>query len=527
MMMHLRRTASIHRALLYTRRPTRLFCQSYSDEAGRSPRARVATAEGTSRFASRFDSSMPFQRVPKTSLSVSCITLGAALLPKSAADAKATLRSSIEGGINSIDLSATVLDGASQQLIGAELPALATELGIQRDELVLSSRLGVIPNQRALRYKSDPALQNMHLIEGGRRGYDISAEYLRAEISASVARLQTGLDIVLIQEPELLLQHFSHDQVFSKLLNAFSVLEEECKQGRIQGYGISSSFATPTAAASSSLRQNTLSLSSILTLAEKAAGGASRLMCVQYPINILETEAARKPSEPGNQTLQAIATKHGLMQLAIRPLKTMVHRNHLFSKSTTPAGQYVDPMMYRLVDTADEHAGKDIPTKVKEVINFTIALEKSYATMYDKFKAQYPELPSPQRLSWVSVLLNNIPRMDLETFKLFASAHVLPDLGAAVEIVNQNGPKELTQWAVKYQLGVKTTMERYEWLLEANRFQDIFELRRDLDRYAPELQDNKWTATKAIRSVLSGTGRPSAVVGFRSAPYAQFLLGLS
>jgi hypothetical protein len=64
-------------------------------------------------------------------------------------------------------------------------------------------------------------------------------------------------------------------------------------------------------------------------------------------------------------------------------------------------------------------------------------------------------------------------------------------------------------------------MERYEWLLEANRYQDIFELRRDLDTCAPELLENKWTATKAIRSVVSGKGRPSAVVAFRSAPYVM------
>jgi aryl-alcohol dehydrogenase-like predicted oxidoreductase len=104
---------------------------------------------------------MHFHRVPKTSWSVSCVTLGAALLPKTAADATATLRSSIESGINMIDLSATVLDGASEKVVGGELPALVSEMGIRRDELVLSSRLGVIPNKRVAQYKYDPSLQHM------------------------------------------------------------------------------------------------------------------------------------------------------------------------------------------------------------------------------------------------------------------------------------------------------------------------------------------------------------------------------
>jgi hypothetical protein len=75
-----------------------------------------------------------------------------------------------------------------------------------------------------------------------------------------------------------------------------------------------------------------------MALAEKAAGGASKFVCVQYPLNILETEAVRKQSEPDNQTVEDVATKHGLLQSAVRPLKTMVHRNHLFGKSSAQHG---------------------------------------------------------------------------------------------------------------------------------------------------------------------------------------------
>lgn len=287
---------------------------------------------------------------PAPPLSVSAVGFGAYRVGGSDKEPShmAAIRAALRSGVNLLDTSSHYADGggngatgshgASERLIGRALREAAEQGDVQRDGVVLCTKVG----HAKLGSPAPPGAVPL-----GPPGapsdvfHSIHPEFVDSEVRASAERLGTAPDYVLLHNPEYFLTAQMHagvpiadawEEMYARLAQAFGALEALCEEGVIaNGYGVSGNFLS--CMFSTTGRGNlyeALALDRVVEAASAAAAtrssGSHRMRVAQLPINAVEGGAilgrggAVPQAEEGDAVL---ADKLGVSVIGNRPLNAL------------------------------------------------------------------------------------------------------------------------------------------------------------------------------------------------------------
>ena len=236
-----------------------------------------ATAEGTSRFRDRFPEAATvghFRRLG--GLWVSSIGLGTYLgEPTDAVDEdyEAAILEALAHGCNLFDSSVNYRHQRSERALGRALARAFDEGLAERDEVVVST-------------KADAGLLGPRDQIAG--CHSLAIGYLRDQLARSRDNLGLeSIDLYYLHNPETQLVEIDHEEIDSRLEQAFDWLESETRSGVIGSYGVATWEGLRVAPEA----RQALSLEAMHRLA--GAGFAA----VQAPINLAMPEALVAPSQ--------------------------------------------------------------------------------------------------------------------------------------------------------------------------------------------------------------------------------------
>ncbi|XPV69886.1 MAG: aldo/keto reductase [Halarcobacter sp.] len=228
---------------------------------------------------------------------------------------KDALNFALENGITHIDTSSNYMHGEAELMIGQVLE------NKKREDYTIITKGGYI--QGELLKKVQNGYEVDELVKYDENCYhSISQSFIDEEIHKSLKRLNTDyIDVYLLHNPEYYLMKevkagMSEEQVLHhhktmqlRIKNAFALLEERVKEGKIKAYGISSnSFAKKRS------DLHFLEYKHLISYAKEIAGENHHFKVIQLPMNMFELNgipAAKWAHENGlevhvNRPLNAI-----------------------------------------------------------------------------------------------------------------------------------------------------------------------------------------------------------------------------
>jgi len=265
----------------------------------------LATPEGTARYRSQFaelSQAGHFRRqvnVPGAGeLWISSVGLGTYLgEPTSEADAAYTqaVRLALASGINLLDTAINYRHQRSERNIGADLREMVSAGEVQRDEVIVCTKAGYLsfdsevpPNPGAYFRAEfvDKGILNPTDLAGGM--HCMSPGYLSDQLERS--RHNLGLetiDVFYVHNPETQLGEVPRERFCQRLREAFAMLEDTVKAGKIRYYGVATwnGFRVPPAA------RDAMSLAETAEIAKQAGGEQHHFRFVQLPFNLGMPEA--------------------------------------------------------------------------------------------------------------------------------------------------------------------------------------------------------------------------------------------
>ncbi|MCK6528985.1 aldo/keto reductase [Myxococcota bacterium] len=261
--------------------------------------ARLATPEGTARYAARFRdrASDGHFRVIPGDLVVSSIGLGTYLgEADDAADHayETAIAAALQGACNVVDTAINYRCQHSERDVGNAVRRLLATGRLDRDEVVVCTKGGYVPFDGE--EPEDPVeyLRSTFVVTGiapANRVVQwncIHHRYIADQVERSLKNLRIGgIDVYFLHNPEVQLQQLSRVEFLGMLADTFAVLEEACARGELGCYGLATwnGFRVPP-----SLRGH-LPLQAILEVAERVGGAGHHLRAVQMPLNLEMPEA--------------------------------------------------------------------------------------------------------------------------------------------------------------------------------------------------------------------------------------------
>jgi aryl-alcohol dehydrogenase-like predicted oxidoreductase len=265
----------------------------------------LATFDGTERYASRIGGRLPadhFRRLdggPRTS----SVGIGTYLGKEDAATdvqyQKAVTRA-LERGINVIDTAINYRFQRSERAIGAALEEAIGRGLVARDEVVVATKGGFIPFDRAMPRDPGVYFTETYLKPGIVRPDDVvgmhcmTARYLSDQIDRSRNNLGLAtLDVYYLHNPETQLDTVSRPDVMDRIRRAFEGLEQAVSDGRIARYGT----ATWNGFRADPGSPGYLSLEEVVAAAHDAGGADHHFKVIQLPYNLAMTEAFTRATQ--------------------------------------------------------------------------------------------------------------------------------------------------------------------------------------------------------------------------------------
>ena len=203
----------------------------------RERKAGSATAEGTLRYAARFQGRAApghFREI-RGGLVLSSIGIGTYLGEADDATDGAyvdAVVAAVQGGINVVDSAINYRFQRSERSIGAALAELESK-GIARDELILCTKAGYLtpdgempsdPNEYFFREYIQPGVLGAKDIVGG--GHCMSPSFLKDQLGRSLRNLGVDcLDVFYLHNPETQLAEVAKPDFRERLREAFTFLE--------------------------------------------------------------------------------------------------------------------------------------------------------------------------------------------------------------------------------------------------------------------------------------------------------------
>lgn len=426
------------------------------------------------------------------------------------------LQLALRSGINLIDTSTNYTDGGSEKLIGRVLQELFAGGELQREEVVVISKVGYVQGQN---------LQLAQERERQGRGFPemvkymqncwhcLHPDFLADQLFRSLARLQLEhLDVLLLHNPEYFLSDAFHrersdleeirNEYYRRLHAAFTFLEKQVAAGRIAFYGVSSNTfphpAThPEFTALERLWEIAVSLSP-----------QHHFRVIQFPANLFETGAMLEKNQcAGARTLLEFAREKKLATLANRPLNAMQGNQ-----------------MRRL---ADFHAldrtvaEKNFPAQIA----FLTGAEKTFAQKlfrelnFDRFvKEDRPIFAWAGQLQEGLTIFQNWAHWD------HVKQHIIaPQTEMALQVLREKaGAAPVWQeWEADYRTclaAVLDTLSRYHARDAAAASE---QLSAQLDDTVPALKTSPALSQKALRVLLNVPGLDGVLLGMRHPQYVE------
>jgi aryl-alcohol dehydrogenase-like predicted oxidoreductase len=296
----------------------------------------MATPESTEGYFKRLShknlSSHATRILGRTEFQVSGIGFGGYRMHYNSVEHARALRYALLNGFNLIDTSSNYTDGGSEMLIGNILHEMIERQELERDEVVIVSKVGYVQGQNMKvaqenEYQGRPFPDMVKYMDGC--WHCLHPDFLEDQLSRSLERLQfPALDLYLMHNPEYFLSDLKQkgetgiesirDEYYRRIRVAFEWMEDKVNEGKIKAYGISSN-SFPQSAQDFEFT----SLERVLAAAQYVASD-NYLQVIQFPFNLYETGAcSEKNQEQGEKTLLDLADKERIATLVNRPLNAM------------------------------------------------------------------------------------------------------------------------------------------------------------------------------------------------------------
>lgn len=269
-----------------------------------------ATVSGTARFAARHKATFVpdfFRALGREGLLVSSVGIGTYLGECDDTDDERyvrTIRSALESGINLLDTAINYRCQRSERAVGRALRAAIDHGSVTRDEIVVCTKGGYVPldgQPPATRAEYQAYLSKAYfdagvitpgeLVAGG---HCLSPQFLAHEIAASRENLSVEtIDVYYLHNPEHQLDTIRPAEFRARMEGAFSLLETECREGRIGCYGC----ATWNGFRVQPSSRGHLSLAELVEIARQVGGESHHFQVLQLPVNLALAEAVRAPTQ--------------------------------------------------------------------------------------------------------------------------------------------------------------------------------------------------------------------------------------
>ncbi|HTE88417.1 MAG TPA: aldo/keto reductase [Terriglobales bacterium] len=288
-----------------------------------------ATAEGTERYSDRFPqlrAAGHFRRAEQISgvsdLWLSSIGLGTYLGEPDDATDQAYIEAivtALRSGINLLDTAINYRHQRSERNIGAALAQLFRTGELNRDEVFICTKAGYLSLDGAMpedprgyfaREYIEPGILDPKQLAGGM--HCMAPVYLENQIERSRRNLGVEtIDLFYVHNPESQLSDISREMFHQRLQQAFVMLEQQVKAGKLRYYGL----ATWNGFRVAEDAREHLNLFDVVKLAQQAGGDDHHFRFVQLPFNLAMTEAyalANQTSGKEKMSLLAAASSLGV-----------------------------------------------------------------------------------------------------------------------------------------------------------------------------------------------------------------------
>jgi aryl-alcohol dehydrogenase-like predicted oxidoreductase len=286
-----------------------------------------ATAEGTERYSNRFPqlrAAGHFRRPEQISgvndLALSSIGLGTYLGEPDDATDQAYIEAivtALRSGINLLDTAINYRHQRSERNIGAALAQLFRTGELNRDEVFICTKAGYLSLDGAMpedprgyfaREYIEPGILDPKQLAGGM--HCMAPAYLENQIERSRRNLGVEtIDLFYVHNPESQLSEISREMFHQRLHQAFVMLEEQVKVGKLRYYGL----ATWNGFRVAEDAREHLNLFDVVKLAQEAGGQRHHFRFVQLPFNLAMTEAyALANQTSGKEKMSLLAAASGL-----------------------------------------------------------------------------------------------------------------------------------------------------------------------------------------------------------------------
>lgn len=262
---------------------------------------------------------------------------------------RSCLRRGLAAGINLIDTAPNYRSERSEQVIGEVLSALPGT-GIDRQDVVLCTKVGFLPRERDDAGDVDAALRRRFLDSGllqpdwiHGRWQSFHPRYIEWQFAESLMRLRTSyIDVYYLHNPEALLLEHDYGQVERIVTQAFEALQSMCQNKQIRFLGVATWNAFLHR-----VGRETLALADVVRWAVDAGVG-DYFRFVQLPINLGMSGALTSATQEYGGTYWSavrLAGHLGLTVISSAPLRqgTLLRMNlpqelaAIFPHARTPA----------------------------------------------------------------------------------------------------------------------------------------------------------------------------------------------
>lgn len=222
---------------------------------------------------------------------------------------------SVENGINLIDTAINYRYMHAEWSVSDALLALIQDKTISRDELVICTKAGFIPDNERISWFYSRYIESRNFTIEPQdlvaECHCLHPEYIWDQLERSLDNLGVEtIDIYYLHNPEMQLSEVSPEIFYHRLQLAFEVLEKAVSQGKISAYGLATwdGLRVPPTAF------NYLDLAKAKALASQVTSeGQDHFKFIQLPINATMLEALVEPTQHVKRTwLPTLEAAHRL-----------------------------------------------------------------------------------------------------------------------------------------------------------------------------------------------------------------------
>ena len=475
-----------------------------------------ATPTDTAQYASHHPE-LTYHPLGQTDLHVSQIGFGGYRIDIEDETTRTALEQALLQGVNLIDTSSNYANGGSEKLIGSVLFDLIKQGRLSRKQIVVVSKGGYLQGDnfalsQQLKQENRPFPDLVTY--SNQLEHCLHPDFLADQITRSLDRLQLDtIDVYLLHNPEYYLgwvKKFdtplaeARSEYYRRIELALRHLETEVANGRIQAYGISSN-SFPKAPDS----YDFTSLEQVLDIAE-AISPDHHFRVIQFPMNVLEPEAAVQPNQTAGQTVLQLAHDKKIATLINRPLNAVVGNNLIRLASLPQVSGNPDPgQVAHAIRQLEEQEARlqravfaiDIPFRTKQEFSATTAAGRLLTERWSGFGTFS---------NWRDVRAGYLePRSEFATKFL----RQRPEL-----------PPESEEWVVAYETAFQTALDNVTAYYRAQEIGMIDGIRANLAAVDSDWRGSQTISQAAVRALRTTQGVTCTLVGMRTPSYVKDIL---